>query len=322
MKKALIIGLSGQDGAYLSRYLLQKGYKVFGSSRDCHLNSFENLSKLGIKSEVEKISVSPSDYHSVFSAIKKIEPDEIYNLSGQTSVGVSFDQPLETLQSVEVGCLNLLESIKIINSKIRLYNAGSGEMFGDTGRVRATESTPFNPSSPYAIAKAAAAWHVKLYRQAYGLFASTGILFNHESPLRPSRFVTRKIVSTACRIHQGSNEKLRLGNIEIIRDWGWAPEYVEAMWLMNNCTAPDDFVIATGESNSLKDFIECVFGLLSLNWRDFVEFDTDFVRPTENIYSGGNPAKARQVIGWDPRMKMREIIKLLVDAELREDSVL
>ena len=316
MKKALIIGLSGQDGAYLSKLLLSKGYKVFGSSRDCNLNNFENLSKLGINSEIEKISISPADYCSVFAGVENIEPDEIYNLSGQSSVGISFDQPFETLQSVEMGCLNLLESIRLINPKIRLYSAGSSEVFGDTAGVKATESFPFNPTSPYAIAKAAAAWQVKLYRQAYGLCACTGILFNHESPLRPNRFVTKKIVTTACRIYKGSTEKLQLGNIDIARDWGWAAEYVEAMWLMNTCPEQDDFVIATGESNSLREFIECVFQLLSLNWRDHIILNENLIRPAENIYSGGDPKKANKILGWNPKMKMREVVASLVEAEL------
>jgi GDPmannose 4,6-dehydratase len=232
MKTALICGISGQDGAYLAQLLLSKGYNVCGTSRDAQVSSFSNLVKLGIRDRVKLESVALNDFRSVLQVLTKIQPDEVYNLAGQTSVSLSFEQPVETLESIATGTLNLLESMRFFNKPIKFYNAGSSECFGDTNGEAATESTPFRPRSPYAVAKAAAFWEVANYREAYNLFACSGILFNHESPLRPERFVTQKIVSTACRIAAGSSEKLLLGNIEIERDWGWAPEYVEAMYLM------------------------------------------------------------------------------------------
>lgn len=231
-KTALICGVGGQDGAYLASFLLKKGYKIWGTSRDAQGGSLSNLNKLDIRSHIRLLSMVPEDFRSVFVALKTSQPDEVYYLAGQTSVGLSFEQPAETIQSIALGTLNMLEACRLLDKKVRLYNAGSSECFGDTCGVPATESTPFHPRSPYAVAKASAFWLVDNYREAYDLFACTGILFNHESPLRPERFVTQKIISTAKRIANGSNEKLQLGRMDIARDWGWAPEYVEAMWLM------------------------------------------------------------------------------------------
>jgi GDPmannose 4,6-dehydratase len=228
-KKAIICGISGQDGAYLVKLLLGKGYEVYGTSRDAQMSSFANLSQLGIRDAVKLHSMALNDFRSVIQTIVKVRPDEIYNLAGQSSVGLSFEQPVETLESISVGTLNLLEAIRFINLPMRLYNAGSSECFGNTGGLSATESTLFQPRNPYAVAKAASHWEVPNYTEAYNLFACSGILFNHESPLRPERFATRKIVNAACRIAKGSKEKLHLGNISITRDWGWAPEYVDAM---------------------------------------------------------------------------------------------
>ena len=232
MKKALICGVSGQDGAYLAQLLLNEGYEVWGTSRDAQISSFRNLDVLGIKEQVKLVSMSLTDFRSVLQVLTRSQPDEVYNLAGQTSVGLSFEQPVETLESIATGTLNLLEAIRLeairfLGASIRFYNASSSECFGDTGGQAADENTPFRPRSPYAVAKAAAFWEVANYREAYGLFACSGILFNHESPLRPERFVTQKIVASACRIAKGSNEILSLGNIEIRRDWGWgwAPEY-------------------------------------------------------------------------------------------------
>ena len=248
-KRALISGISGQDGAYLAKLLLDKGYEVFGSSRDAQMANFSNLKRLGIYDHIGFESMALNDFRSVLQTLAKVNPDELYNLAGQSSVGLSFQQPVETLESISVGTLNLLEAIRFIKLPVKFYNACSSECFGDTGGLAAIETTPFKPRSPYAVAKAAAFWELANYREAYGLFACSGILFNHESPLRPERFVTRKIVAAACRIAGGSKEKLRLGNISIARDWGWAPEYVEAMWLMLQQEQPDDYVIATGETN-------------------------------------------------------------------------
>ncbi|MEJ2009034.1 MAG: GDP-mannose 4,6-dehydratase, partial [Acidobacteriota bacterium] len=280
-KKALICGVSGQDGAYLAELLLTKGYEVHGTSRDAQMSSFNSLKTLGIREKVRVESMAVNDFRSVLQVLTKVRPDEVYNLAGQSSVGLSFHQPVETLESISVGTLNLLEAIRFTERPIRFYNAGSSECFGDTDGAAADEKTPFRPRSPYAVAKSAAFWEVANYREAYSIFACSGILFNHESPLRPERFVTKKIVSAACRIAAGSREKLHLGNISISRDWGWAPEYVEAMWLMLQQPEAGDYVIATGETHRLEEFIEGAFMNVGLNWRDHVEADPTLIRPTE-----------------------------------------
>jgi GDPmannose 4,6-dehydratase len=316
MKKALICGISGQDGAYLAQFLLTRGYQVVGSSRDAQMSSFGNLVRLGVRPQIEVESVALNDFRSVLQALIKVEPDEIYNLAGQSSVALSFQQPVETLESISVGTLNLLEAIRFSGKPIKLYNACSGECFGDIADA-ADETTPFRPRSPYAVAKAAAFWEVANYREAYDLLACSGILFNHESPLRPARFVTKKIVSAACRIAGGSREKLHLGNIAIQRDWGWAPDYVEAMWLMVQQTHPDDFVIATGESHSLEEFVDTAFAQVGLDWRDHVVIDPALFRPTEIAISRGNPRKSRETFGWHARYKMKEVVTLMVKDELQ-----
>jgi GDPmannose 4,6-dehydratase len=232
-------------------------------------------------------------------------------------VGLSFQQPVETLESISVGTLNLLEAIRFTGKPIKFYNACSSECFGDIADG-ADEQTPFRPRSPYAVAKAAAFWEVANYREAYSLFACSGILFNHESPLRPARFVTKKIVNAACRIAAGSREQLQLGNIAIRRDWGWAPEYVEAMWLMVQQEAPDDFVIATGESHSLEEFVAAAFAQVHLDWREHVVIDPDLFRPTEIAVSRGNPRKSREILGWQAKNKMQQVVTLMVEDELRQ----
>jgi GDPmannose 4,6-dehydratase len=316
MKKALICGISGQDGAYLAQLLLRQGYQVVGSSRDAQISSFENLVRLGIRNQVEVESVALNDFRSVLQVLIKVEPTEIYNLAGQSSVALSFQQPVETLESISVGTLNLLEAIRFTKKPIKLYNACSGECFGDIADA-ADESTPFRPRSPYAVAKSAAFWEVANYREAYNIFACSGILFNHESPLRPARFVTKKIVTAACRLAAGSQEKLKLGNIAIQRDWGWAPEYVEAMWLMLQQETPDDFVIATGENHSLEEFVATAFAQVSLDWRDHVIIDPGLFRPTDIAISRGNPQKSRQTFGWQAKARMKEVISLMIQDELQ-----
>jgi GDPmannose 4,6-dehydratase len=329
MKKALICGVSGQDGAYLAKSLLSKGYKVHGTSRDAQISPFVNLVRLGIRDEVNVTSVSLVDFRSVLQALIKIEPDEIYNLAGQSSVALSFEQPVETLESITVGTLNLLEAIRFSGLRSRVYNASSSESFGATGATAADENTPFRPSSPYAVAKAAAHWQVATYREAYGLFACSGILFNHESPLRAERFVTRKIVAAASRIARGSTERLELGNIAIERDWGWAPEYVEAMWLMLQRETPDDFVIATGERRSLQAFVEAAFEGVGRDWHDHVLVQKSLYRPTDIPSNCGNPAKAARVLGWKARHTMESVVRMMLEEEngnpvalLRSESAL
>ncbi|NQU63537.1 MAG: GDP-mannose 4,6-dehydratase [SAR324 cluster bacterium] len=318
-KKALICGISGQDGAYLAKLLLDKGYEVVGSSRDAEISLFGNLVKLGIRERVQVESATLTDFRSVLQIIKKIQPAEIYNLSGQSSVGLSFQQPVETLESIGTGTLNLLEAIRFLSEPIRLYNACSSECFGDTAEQAANEYTAFRPRSPYAVAKATAFWQVSNYREAYDLFACSGILTNHDSPLRPERFVTQKIVTTACRIASGSQEKLELGNIDIVRDWGWAPEYVEAMWLMLQQQQPDDFVIATGKSYSLQDFVCEAFKLVNLDWNDHVYFNPSLHRPSDLKTSRADPAKASKLLNWTASSDMVKIVKMMVQARL--DSI-
>jgi GDPmannose 4,6-dehydratase len=248
--------------------------------------------------------------------LRKVEPDEIYNLSGQSSVGLSFGQPVETLDSIVTGTLNILESIRFLAKPVRFYNAGSGECYGDTDAGGAVEDAPFRPRSPYAVAKSTAYWLVANYREAYGLHATTGILFNHESPIRPQRFVTRKIVATACRISKGSKEKLTLGNLDIRRDWGWAPEYVEAMWMMLQCQGAHDFIIATGESNSLQDFVKEAFAAVDLDWQDHTVVSNSLYRPTDISEGKGNAGKAERLLGWKAKAHMSDVIRLMVRAEL------
>ena len=314
--KALICGISGQDGAYLARLLLEKGYEVIGSSRDAQISSFSNLIRLGIRDDVQLESMALNDFRSVLQVVSRIQPDEMYNLAGQSSVGLSFDQPVETLESILSATINLMEVIRFLDRPIRFYNAGSGECFGDTLKEAAHEETPFRPRSPYAVAKAAAFWQVANYREAYGLFACTGILFNHESPLRPERFVTRKIIASACRIARGSKERLHLGNTNIQRDWGWAPEYVEAMWRMLQRESGEDFVIATGRSHALADFAELAFRHFGLDWQDHTDIDPLIFRPTDIPYGCGDARKALRMTGWKAETEMAGVVLQMIEAEL------
>lgn len=314
-RRAMICGVSGQDGAYLAEFLLQQGYEVFGTSRDAQMTRFANLQALGIRDQVQTLSMAPIDFRSVLQAVSRIEPDEIYNLSGQSSVGLSFEQPVETLESISVGSLNLLEAIRFLGRETRLYNAGSSECYGNAANGPCDEDTPFRPRSPYAVAKAAAYWQVANYREAYGLFACSGVLFNHESPLRPERFVTRKVVAAAARIASGSKERLTLGDLEIERDWGWAPEYVVAMWKMLQQESADDFVIATGKTWSLKEFVSVAFNYFGLDWNDHVVSNQAFYRPTDLQRGWANPTRANEVLDWRASLEMPEVVVRMCAAE-------
>lgn len=273
------------------------------------ITSFSNLDRLGIANQLQTASMAINDFRSVLNVVQQYSPDEIYNLAGQTSVGLSFEQPVEAMESIAVGTLNMLEVIRFVGRPIRFYNAGSSECFGDTGEFAADEETPFRPRSPYAVAKSSAHWLLRNYREAYGLFACTGILFNHESPLRPERFVTQKIVRAAARIAHGSKETLSLGNIDIRRDWGWSPDYVEAMWRMMQQEAPDDFVIATGRTESLAYFVAQAFAYFGLDWQAHVRIEADLFRPSDIGTSKANPAKARAVMGWSARTDVDGVIQ-------------
>lgn len=319
MKRALICGVNGQDGAYLARLLLSKGYYVIGTSRDAQVSSFSNLERLNIRHRIQTISMAPNDFRSVLHALNLAEPQEIYNLSGQTSVSLSFEQPVETLESISTGTLNLLEAIRFLSKDIRFYNAGSSECFGDTMNKPANEETPFKPRSPYAVAKCAAHWQVANYREAYSLFACTGLLFNHESCLRPDRFVTKKIVDGARRIAKGSNEHLVLGNTKIVRDWGWAPEYVVAMWLMLQMDSPDDYVIATGKSVNLEYFIKRVFDEFGINWQNHVKIEKSLYRPTDLTTSYADAKKASKKLGWKAQYDIDDVVRFMVAENVCEN---
>lgn len=317
--RALVCGISGQDGAYLARLLIDKGYEVVGTSRDAQIGGFANLVRLGIRSRVTLESMAATDFRSVLNVLRQTEPDEIYNLAGQTSVGLSFEQPVETLESIALGTINLLEAIRFLDKPIRLYSAGSGECFGDTESHPANEQTPFRPRSPYAVAKSTAHWMVANYRSAYGLHANTGILFNHESPLRPARFVTRKIVIAAVRISRGERSRLTLGNIDIKRDWGWAPEYVDAMWRMLQQPEGSDFVIATGETRTLAEFADAAFKQVGLDWREHTDLSDALRRPSDLAVGLGDASRAREMLGWSADYRMNDVVKAMVEAELAED---
>lgn len=316
-KVTLIFGIAGQDGAYLAELLSGKGYDVHGTSRDAETSAFGNLRTLGILDGLTIHSTAINDFRSVLQTISRVAPDEIYNLSGQSSVGLSFQQPVETLESITIGTLNVLEAIRFLNLPVRFYNAGSGECFGDTGETPANEETAFRPRSPYAMAKAAAHWEVANYCEAYDIFACSGILFNHESPLRHTRFVTQKVTQAAARIAAGSDERLRLGRLSIQRDWGWAPEYVEAMWAMLQRDEPEDFVVATGETHALEEFVAAAFDHFDLNWRDHVDFDDSLSRPTDLASSRADASKARDKLGWTARTKMPGVVTRMAEAAAR-----
>jgi len=309
--RALICGVNGQDGTYLASLLLDKGYEVWGTSRDVQTSALSNLQALSIERRVNLISMAPNDFRSVLTAVDRSEPDEIYYLSGQSSVGLSFEQPAETLDSIVTGILNLLEVIRMRKKPVRLYNAGSSECFGNTGSTPANENTPFMPRSPYAVAKSTAHWLVANYRESYGLYASTGILFNHESPLRPRRFVTQKIIQGAKQIAAGSDERLLLGRLDIKRDWGWAPEYVDAMWRMLQLESPEDLVIATGETHSLEEFVAEAFALHGLDWKDYVDVAEAFFRPTDILVSAADANRAETVIQWRAKNRMADVVRLM-----------
>ena len=312
MRKALIIGISGQDGSYLAKLLLKKGYEVHGTSRDADLSNFYGLKKLGIINRIKLHSMSLIDFRSVMQTILQIDPEEIYNLAGQTSVGLSFLQPVETLESISIGTLNILEVLRFHKLPIKFYNACSSECFGDTGGRAANEETPFKPRSPYAVAKSAAFWQVANYREAYNLYSCSGILFNHESPLRAKRFVTKKIIDTACAIASGEKIQLELGNISIIRDWGWAPEYSYAMHLILLQDIPGDFVISTGKSTSLEEFINLTFQYFNLDYRNYIVIKKEFIRPTDIGFSLGDSSKAEELLKWVPKVQINEIIDRMI----------
>jgi GDPmannose 4,6-dehydratase len=318
--KALICGIGGQDGCYLAAHLLDLGYRVVGTGRDPGPGGSSGLQRLGIASRVVLEPMQPTDFRSTLEVVARHAPDEIYNLAGQSSVGLSFARPVETFDSIVAATVNLLEAVHILRLPCRLFFAGSGEMFGDTAGAVADESTPLRPTSPYAIAKAAAFWQVAQYRRDRGIAACTGILFNHESPLRPERFVTQKIVAAACEIATGRRQRLSLGDLSVRRDWGWAPEYVVAMQRMLRLDPPEDIVIATGVTSGLDDFVAEVFRGLGLDWRRHVESDTTLRRPGEIPSSQADPSRAALRLGWKARHTMPDVARLMVEARMATEE--
>ena len=316
-KRALICGVSGQDGSYLAKLLLERDYEVWGSSRDAEQTTFNNARQLGIYDSIHLVSLNLRDVGNAIGLLKRIRPHEVFSLAGQSSVGLSFEQPVETIESIALGALTLLEAIRLTDPEIRLYNAGSTECFGDTGNEVANESTRFNPRSPYAVAKASAYWTVANYREAYKMFACTGILSNHDSPLRPLRFVTRKIINAVASLAAGKEMKLSLGNLEIERDWGWAPEYVEAISMMLEQSSPKDYIIATGQSHKLTHFVEKAFNLIGRDWRDHVTIDAYLMRPADILRNRVDPSRAATGLGWKAQSGMQEVIGMMLEAEMK-----
>ena len=313
---ALIAGITGQDGAYLAQHLLQTGYRVIGSSRDAQTCDTSRLRRLGILEDVEIISIAPNDFRSVLKALASIEPTEIYNLAGQTSVGLSFEQPVECMESIAGGTLNFLEVLRYLGAPTRRFSAGSSVCFGDTNGEPASEQTALHPRSPYAVAKSTAYWQVANYRQAYGMFCCTGILANHESPLRPNRFVTMKIIAAVQEIMRGERRELRLGNLDIWRDWGWAQEYVVAMHKMLQAPIAKDYLIATGRTNSLNEFVQLAFACANLNPEEYLISDDALLRPSDIHYSAMNPSLISSELDWQAKLGLSQIVERMFEDKL------
>jgi GDPmannose 4,6-dehydratase len=320
VKKALITGVTGQDGAYLASLLLKKNYEVYGLTARRSSDTQWRLRELGIDKEVVYVDGDLTDGTSIQAAVNAVEPEEIYNLAAQSFVGVSWNQPILTSQINAIGVTHLLESIRIINPHIKFYQASTSEMFGLIQARRQNENTPFYPRSPYAVAKVYGHWMTINYRESFNLHASCGILFNHESPLRGIEFVTRKVTDAAAKIKLGKQKKLVLGNIDAKRDWGFAGDYVEAMWLMLQQEKPDDFVVATGITTTVRDMCAIAFDYVGLNYLDYVEQDQRFIRPSEVDILLGDPTKAKEKLGWEPKVMLQDLIEMMMEADLRRNK--
>ncbi|CAM2938778.1 GDP-mannose 4,6-dehydratase [Paenibacillus sediminis] len=316
-KRALITGITGQDGSYLADLLLEKGYKVYGLRRRTSVPILENIDH--IKDQIEFIDGDLLDVSSLIQAVRISNPDEVYNLAAQSFVGTSWDQPILTGQVTALGVTNMLEAVRIVKPDARFYQASSSEMFGKVVEVPQKETTPFYPRSPYGVAKVYGHWMTVNYRESFDMFASSGILFNHESPRRGIEFVTRKITNAVSRIKLGLQNELRLGNLDALRDWGYAKDYVECMWLMLQQEKPDDYVIATGETHSVREFCEIAFGHVGLNYEDYVVTDPKFFRAAEVDLLLGSPEKAVQKLGWNPqKTTFKQLVQLMVDSDLEK----
>ena len=313
-KRALITGITGQDGSYLAEFLLDQGYEIFGMVRRSSTVTFERIAHL--QDRITVVFADLLDQASMIEVLKTYEPDEVYNLAAQSFVPTSFSQPVLTGEVTALGVTRILDAIRLVNPGIRFYQASSSEMFGKVQEVPQTEKTPFWPRSPYGCAKMYAYWLTVNYRESYNLHASNGILFNHESPRRGETFVTRKITRAATRIKMGLQDCLYMGNIDAKRDWGYAKEYVEMMWMMLQQDKPDDYVVATNETHSVKEFIQETFSLLGLDWEKYVKYDARYERPSEVDLLIGDPAKAKRQLGWEPKVRFKELVKIMTEADL------
>jgi GDPmannose 4,6-dehydratase len=317
-KVAFITGITGQDGSYLAELLLSKGYKVYGMVRRASVDKFERISH--IMDKIELIQGDLLDQYSLISALKKAQPTEVYNLAAQSFVPTSWAQPVLTSEFTAIGVTRMLESIRLVDPKIRFYQASSSEMYGKVLETPQSEDTPFYPRSPYGVAKVYGHYITVNYRESYNLFAVSGILFNHESPRRGLEFVTRKVTDGVARIKLGLASELRLGNLDAKRDWGFAGDYVEAMWLMLQQDTPDDYVIATGETHTVKELVQVAFDHAGLDWEKHVKLDPAFIRPAEVDLLIGDPAKAKKNLGWTPKVSFEQLVKMMVDADIERLS--
>ncbi|MFD1884597.1 GDP-mannose 4,6-dehydratase [Paenibacillus wenxiniae] len=319
MKSALITGVTGQDGSYLAELLLEKGYKVYGIRRRTSTPNYENVEH--IKNQIEWISADLTDLGSLIEAVREADPDEVYNLGAQSFVASSWPQPVATGQITAIGVTNMLEAVRLVKPEARFYQASSSEMFGKVQAIPQAETTPFYPRSPYGVAKLYGHWITVNYRESFDMFACSGILFNHESPRRGLEFVTRKVTDGVAQIKLGLAKELRLGNLDAKRDWGFAGDYVKAMWLMLQQDTPDDYVISTGEMHTVEELVQIAFDHVGLNWRDYVVIDEKFVRPAEVDLLLGDCTKAKEKLGWELEVGFEQLVKNMVDADLKRHSL-
>ena len=315
-KTAIIFGVTGQDGSLLAELLLEKDYRVVGQTRSSAKTGYGNLERLGILSRIEMVLISKPDTESIVDLFDSIQPCEVYNLSGQSSIGLSFSLPVETFNSQTIFTIFILEALRQVEKPFKFFNAGSGDCYGDTSNGIASESTAFLPSNPYAVAKVASFWSVANYRESYKIFACTGILFNHESALRPVKFVTRKIISTVVKIYLGADEQLHLGDLSIKRDWGFAPEYVEAMWRMLQQDHPLDLIISSGKSHTLQEFVSLAFKSVGLEWKKYVVIEGVNLRPSDARENHGSPIEAKRVLNWESSYNIGKLVDRLIKDEI------
>jgi GDPmannose 4,6-dehydratase len=314
-KKALITGITGQDGSYLADFLLDKGYEVYGMVRRSSMEKFDRIEHIHDKIHIRQADLL--DQYSIIKLLEDVQPDEIYNLAAMSFVPTSWNQPVLTAEFTAIGVTRMLEAVRAVNPRIRFYQASSSEMFGKVKEIPQSEKTPFHPRSPYGVAKVYGHWITVNYRESYDIFGVSGILFNHESPRRGLEFVTRKVTYTASKIKLGLEKELRMGNLDAKRDWGYAGDYVKAMWLMLQQAEPDDYVIATGETHSVKELVETAFSYLEMDYKDYIVVDERFIRPAEVDLLIGDNSKAKKKLGWKPDINFQNLVKMMVDADMK-----